>query len=104
MALRTFLFRGAQRWGLRMPMCAVRPRHCIDDMLPARCTFSSSTLPPPAQERDPYAPPTRGQLLKLGLVASVPYVGFGFMDNFIMIVAGDAIDASIGVKLGISTM
>jgi len=52
----------------------------------------------------PFTPPTRQQLLKLGIVSSLPFVGFGFMDNVIMIIAGDAIDASIGVKLGVSTM
>jgi Transmembrane protein 65 len=31
-------------------------------------------------------------------------VGFGFMDNAILIVAGDAIDTSLGVTLGLSTM
>lgn len=38
------------------------------------------------------------------MVSSIPMVCFGFMDNFIMIIAGDAIDTSIGAKLGISTM
>jgi Transmembrane protein 65 len=33
-----------------------------------------------------------------------PFVGFGFMDNAILIVAGDAIDTSLGVTLGLSTM
>ena len=31
-------------------------------------------------------------------------VGFGIMDNFVMITAGDAIDQTFGVALGISTM
>ena len=31
-------------------------------------------------------------------------VGFGFMDNLVMITAGDAIDSTFGVALGISTM
>ena len=31
-------------------------------------------------------------------------VGFGFMDNIIMIQAGDAIDATFGVTLGLSTL
>lgn len=48
--------------------------------------------------------PTKNQLIQLGLISAVPFVGFGFMDNFVMILAGDAIDASIGVKLGASTM
>jgi tRNA-specific adenosine deaminase 1 len=35
---------------------------------------------------------------------AIPFVGFGIMDNAILIVAGDAIDTSLGVALGISTM
>lgn len=34
----------------------------------------------------------------------MPMVGFGFMDNIIMIQAGDLIDSTLGVTLGLSTM
>jgi len=53
-----------------------------------------------------YAPEnlTRKQLVQLFLVSGIPFVGFGFLDNAIMIVAGDVIDNSIGVFLGISTL
>jgi len=36
--------------------------------------------------------------------AAIPMVGFGFMDNLVMITAGEAIDSTLGVALGISTM
>jgi hypothetical protein len=49
-------------------------------------------------------PPTGRQLGLFGLNVAIPMIGFGFMDNFIMILAGDAIDASIGARLGISMM
>lgn len=48
--------------------------------------------------------PTREQLRRVALVTAVPFVGFGIMDNAVMILAGDAIDTSLGVLLGISTM
>ncbi|KAG8133933.1 hypothetical protein E2320_011862 [Naja naja] len=35
---------------------------------------------------------------------AVPFVGFGFFDNAIMIAAGTQIELSIGIVLGISTM
>uniref|UniRef100_A0A667ZZ79 Transmembrane protein 65 n=1 Tax=Myripristis murdjan TaxID=586833 RepID=A0A667ZZ79_9TELE len=35
---------------------------------------------------------------------AIPFIGFGFLDNAIMIVAGTQIELSIGVILGISTM
>ena len=43
-------------------------------------------------------------LLAVSLGTMIPYVAFGFMDNFIMIVAGDAIDGALSVKLGLSTL
>ena len=49
-------------------------------------------------------PPSRSQLLRLSLAIGVPMVGFGFADNAIMIVAGDHIDATFGVKFGFSTL
>lgn len=46
-----------------------------------------------------------GRLIGLVLFATaVPYVGFGFMDNFIMIVAGDLIDHKLSTSLGFSTL
>jgi hypothetical protein len=38
------------------------------------------------------------------LSSAVPMIGFGFMDNFIMIQAGSYIDNTIGVQLGLATM
>ena len=44
------------------------------------------------------------QLGALAIQSAVPFVAFGFMDNFIMIVAGDQIDAALGATLGFSAM
>jgi len=35
---------------------------------------------------------------------SIPFIGFGFLDNVIMITAGDFLEAWMGVALGIGTM
>eukprot|EP00092_Neocalanus_flemingeri_P102584 GFUD01131222.1.p1 GENE.GFUD01131222.1~~GFUD01131222.1.p1 ORF type:complete len:273 (+),score=53.12 GFUD01131222.1:55-873(+) len=48
--------------------------------------------------------PTRGELRQLAYHNSLPFIGFGFLDNFIMIIAGEYIDLTLGAKLGISTM
>ncbi|XP_049903938.1 transmembrane protein 65-like isoform X1 [Epinephelus moara] len=45
-----------------------------------------------------------GNLVRVLLHNAIPFVGFGFLDNCIMIVAGTQIELSIGVVLGISTM
>jgi len=61
---------------------------------------SSSSKPMPER----ILKPTGLQLWRLFIVSAVPFIGFGFADNFIMIVAGDAIDNSIGLKMGLSTL
>lgn len=48
--------------------------------------------------------PTTAQLRQLFLCSAIPMVGFGFMDNFVMITAGSYVDATLGVTLGASTL
>lgn len=48
------------------------------------------------------AVPSYAELRQVFLNQSLPFIGFGFLDNLIMIVAGDYIDATIGVTLGLS--
>lgn len=48
--------------------------------------------------------PTFQQLKMAMLVASLPYFGFGVLDNAIMIMLGEVIDATLCVKFGFSTM
>ncbi|BFY99660.1 hypothetical protein BsWGS_02699 [Bradybaena similaris] len=49
-------------------------------------------------------PLTRQQLKLVLLHQMFPFIGFGFLDNFLMIVAGEYIDVTLGTTLGISTM
>lgn len=49
-------------------------------------------------------PPTTEQLRSVFTSSAVPMIGFGFMDNFIMIQAGGYIDATLGVKMGLATL
>ncbi|XP_047675270.1 transmembrane protein 65 isoform X2 [Tachysurus fulvidraco] len=49
-------------------------------------------------------PPSTNQLRYVLLHNAIPFVGFGFFDNAIMIAAGTQIELSIGVTFGISTM
>ena len=49
-------------------------------------------------------PPTNLQLFQQARLAAIPMLGFGFMDNIIMIQAGDYIDTTFGAVLGISTL
>ncbi|CAD7959476.1 unnamed protein product [Amoebophrya sp. A25] len=49
-------------------------------------------------------PPDSKTLRQLFFASAVPMVGFGFMDNMVMIQAGDLIDNTIGVKFGLATL
>ncbi|RHY18282.1 hypothetical protein DYB32_010405 [Aphanomyces invadans] len=62
----------------------------LESLLPA----ASTTVPEPTSQ----------QLRQLMARSMVPFVGFGFVDNFILILAGDYIDITLGVSLGISSM
>ena len=48
--------------------------------------------------------PTRHQLRIVALRSAIPMIGFGFMDNIVMIQAGEAIDMSLGVAFSLSTL
>lgn len=54
--------------------------------------------------KKPAPEPTRHELYVVALHQAIPFVGFGIMDNAILIIAGEAIDIYLGVTLGISTM
>jgi hypothetical protein len=48
--------------------------------------------------------PTPRQLTILAVMSAVPMIGFGFVDNLIMIVAGETIEHHFGLSLGITTL
>jgi len=48
--------------------------------------------------------PSVKSLWRVALNSAIPFIGFGFMDNAIMIVAGEAIDYRFGVLFSMSTM
>ncbi|CAJ1938012.1 unnamed protein product [Cylindrotheca closterium] len=63
-----------------------------------RRRFSATAIEEVAQE------PSYDTLKIIAIGQAIPFIGFGFMDNAILIVAGDAIDTYLGVTLGISTL
>ncbi|XP_074510313.1 transmembrane protein 65-like [Sebastes fasciatus] len=71
--------------------CLLRELHRFESIAIAQGTLEVS-------------PPTKAELRYILLHNAIPFVGFGFLDNCIMIVAGTQIELSIGVVLGISTM
>ena len=47
---------------------------------------------------------TRDQMKAVLLSAAIPMIGFGFVDNLVMITAGSAIDSTLGVQFGMATL
>lgn len=64
--------------------------------------FSSLSKSKPRPSETP-EPPTR-DLYAVAIRQAIPFVGFGIMDNAILLLAGEAIDLHLGLALGISTM
>ncbi|XP_022234845.1 transmembrane protein 65 isoform X3 [Drosophila obscura] len=56
------------------------------------------------QKVESATPPTAGQLYSIFFVNAVPFVAFGFLDNFIMIEAGEYIEVYMGHFITLSTM
>lgn len=52
----------------------------------------------------PGVSPTHRQLMLVALASGIPFIGFGFCDNSIMILSGDQIEKTLGVAFGISAM
>ncbi|XP_015230487.1 PREDICTED: transmembrane protein 65 [Cyprinodon variegatus] len=89
--------------------CPTRAKEFIYRLHPSERTcllkelqiFESKAI---AQETLEPSAPTGAQIRYVLFHNAVPFIGFGFLDNAIMIAAGTQIELSIGVTLGISTM
>eukprot|EP00928_Gymnodinium_smaydae_P043701 TRINITY_DN29235_c0_g1_i1.p1 TRINITY_DN29235_c0_g1~~TRINITY_DN29235_c0_g1_i1.p1 ORF type:complete len:313 (-),score=61.15 TRINITY_DN29235_c0_g1_i1:242-1123(-) len=55
-------------------------------------------------KRDVAREPSRHQLLCVATVSLVPFVGFGMVDNGLMVIFGDVIDGTVGVLFGCSML
>jgi Transmembrane protein 65 len=82
-------------------------------MMTRRCqgrtsSMSTSTLPPPtstgATTTLVVEPPSTLQLRRHFVHCAVPMIGFGLMDQTVMLQAGNAIDCTLGVTFGLSTL
>eukprot|EP01060_Flectonema_neradi_P018300 TRINITY_DN25101_c0_g1_i1.p1 TRINITY_DN25101_c0_g1~~TRINITY_DN25101_c0_g1_i1.p1 ORF type:complete len:269 (+),score=39.04 TRINITY_DN25101_c0_g1_i1:42-809(+) len=69
-------------------------------------TGLKALTPPPAQveSQEPVPMATAEQLVNLSIKIAVPMVGFGFVDNFLMICCGELIEESVGRIFVLSTM
>lgn len=76
----------------------------IEAIDPSSSFASSSSSSSSSSDASSSSSITAAQYRQVFLHQALPFVGFGFLDNLIMILAGDYIDATLGVTLGISTM
>jgi hypothetical protein len=67
----------------------------------SRSAATANASPPLAKT---VAPVSSDDLKKIFLFNGVPFIAFGFVDNTVLIYAGEAIDASVGVTFGISSL
>lgn len=67
---------------------------------------AAAATPPPEEEQDEgiRTPPTMLQRRRLFVHAAIPMVAFGFVDNTVLIYAGDMIDNTMGVRFGLPTL
>ena len=82
--------------------CAITNSSAFNVNMPEVSTTSNtteSTTAHPDSNR-----PSITQLRQLAIFQAMPFVGFGFLDNFIMILAGEYIELHIGATFAISTM
>ena len=50
------------------------------------------------------SPPTSAQLRALFIQTGTPYIGFGLVDNAMMVMTGEVIDNTLGFVLGLSVL
>lgn len=61
-------------------------------------------VPEEANQSESSVTLTSNQIRQHFIKTSIPFVGFGFLDNFIMIISGSEIESYFGLSLGISAM
>ncbi|XP_040210870.1 transmembrane protein 65 isoform X1 [Rana temporaria] len=91
--------------------CLLRELHRFESIAIAQASRYPKTPPyavpaedDPLYEKLEAAPPSSLQMKCVFIHNALPFIGFGFLDNAIMIAAGTQIEFHIGAILGISTM
>ena len=84
------------------PMIIARARGKLLSHARILATRSASTAS--GTEADVVSQPELWQVRRYAVNVAIPMVGFGIMDNLIMIQVGEQIDLTFGVSLGLQTM
>lgn len=92
----------ANRWRSRFGRPAKMPALGEVDPSGSYCKVPDDWLRKKSAEKA--KAPSTSELWKIFMVNAVPFIGFGFLDNFTMIIAGDYIEHAFGLFMCISTM
>ena len=87
-----------------LPFVSKQMHSSAQKLSPASTTTMEFTPPDPYVVEANTPRPSREALKTLFIASAIPMVGFGFMDNLVMIQAGQYIDSTLGVSLGLATM
>ncbi|XP_039291936.1 uncharacterized protein LOC111064413 [Nilaparvata lugens] len=95
----------AFRWRSKFGRPTSLPRLGDVDPTGSYCTVPEDWLLRKYEENPATVPkPTTPELIRVGIHNACPFIGFGFLDNFFMIICGDYIDMSLGSVITLSTM
>ncbi|KAG5867727.1 hypothetical protein JTB14_038432 [Gonioctena quinquepunctata] len=92
----------ASRWRSKYGRPSKLPRLGDVDPTGTFCTFPEDWLKNKMAASIPI--PTTKDLFNIGIANSIPFIGFGFLDNFFMLIFGDYIDLYLGSYFCLTTM
>ncbi|CAG9819398.1 unnamed protein product [Phaedon cochleariae] len=92
----------ASRWRSKFGRPSKLPRLGDVDPTGTFCTFPEDWLKKKMVASIPR--PTTRNLVDIGIANSIPFIGFGFLDNFFMLIFGDYIDLYLGSYFCLTTM
>ncbi|KAF5278450.1 hypothetical protein FQA39_LY05939 [Lamprigera yunnana] len=92
----------ASRWRSKFGRPSKLPRLGDVDPTGSYCLLPEDWLMKKCVESVP--PPSMNNLINIGIANAIPFIGFGFLDNFFMIIFGDHIDIYLGSYFCLSTM
>ncbi|XP_050304595.1 uncharacterized protein LOC126742101 isoform X1 [Anthonomus grandis grandis] len=92
----------ASRWRSKYGRPAKLPKLGDVDPTGTYCPMPEDWLKKKFAESVPR--PTTKNLIDIGIANSIPFIGFGFLDNFFMLIFGDYIDLYLGSYFCLTTM
>ncbi|KAJ8920163.1 hypothetical protein NQ315_011824 [Exocentrus adspersus] len=92
----------ASRWRSKFGRPSKLPRLGDVDPTGTYCPFPEDWLKNKMAETVPR--PTTRNLVGIAIANSIPFIGFGFLDNFFMLIFGDYIDLYLGSYFCLTTM